>query len=142
MMNICRILLTISALAYGFTPALVDLGDGHIFNDLWAPHARFHGVWLLSTLAAMGAWVLILCWHKSGRAVDRLRTASVLGLIALGTFFVATFAMGAYGGSLSDEVGEGLILGLNGNVVVFAIALVIQAGAAVIAWTQLGEDQQ
>ena len=97
---------------------------------------------ILSILAAMGAWVLVLCWHKSGRAVDRLRTASVLGLIALGTFFVATFAMGAYGGSLSDEVGEGLILGLNGNVVVFAIALVIQAGAAVIAWTQLGEDQQ
>ncbi len=140
MMNSCRILLTIPAIAYGLTPALVDLGEGHIFNELWSPHARFHGVWLLSTLAAMGAWVLILCWHKSGRPVDRLRTASVLGLIALGTFFVATFAMGAYGGSLSDEVGEALIFGVNGNLVVFSIALVIQAVAAFIAWTKLEED--
>lgn len=137
---ICRLLLTVSALAYGLVPILVDLGEGHIFNDLWSPHARFHGVWLLATLGGIGAWTLVLCWQKNGRVTDRLRSASVLGLIALGAFFIALFTMSTYGGSLSDEVDADMIFELNGNLVVFTIAIIIQAAAAIIAWTRLGED--
>jgi hypothetical protein len=40
-----RILLTFSAIGYGFVTIKADFNQTHATNPLWTPHARFHVVW-------------------------------------------------------------------------------------------------
>jgi hypothetical protein len=133
-------LLLVAAAIYGIIPPIVDLGESHTFHPAWPPHARFHMVWLLgtnSTLAAIVAW-LVLTGTVEQRET-RLRFASLLGIAALGGFFVATLTQSAYGGALHDPTAEvSLILGLDGNLVAFTPALVIQLVAAWLAHRKSG----
>ena len=133
-------LLLVAAAIYGIIPPIVDLGESHTFHPSWPPHARFHMVWLLgtnSTLALIVAW-LVLAGPAEQRET-RLRFASLLGVAALGGFFVATFTQSAYGGALHDPTAQvSLIFGLDGNLVAFTPALLIQLVAAWLAHRRPG----
>ena len=133
-------LLLVAAAIYGIIPPIVDLGESHTFHPAWPPHARFHMVWLLgttSTLAMIVAW-LVLAGPAEQRET-RLRFASLLGIAALGGFFIATFTQSAYGGALHDPTAEvSLIFGLDGNLLGFTSALLIQLIAAWLAHRRPG----
>ena len=133
--KLVSVLLLVAAAIYGIIPPIVDLSETHAFHPAWPPHARFHMVWLLgtnSTLALIVAW-LVLAGPAEQRET-RLRFASLLGIAALGGFFVATLTQSAYGGALHDPTGRvSPIFGLDGNLVGFTPALVIQLVAAWLA---------
>ena len=128
-------LLLLAAAIYGIIPPIVDLTETHAFHPAWPPHARFHMVWLLgtnSTLAAIVAW-LVIAGNAEHRDM-RLRFASLLGIAALGGFFVATLTQSAYGGALHDPTGRvSPVFGLDGNLVGFTPALLIQLVAVWLA---------
>ena len=133
--KLVSVLLLVAAAIYGIIPPIVDLSDTHAFHPAWPPHARFHMVWLLgtnSTLALIVAW-LVLAGPAEQRET-RLRFASLIGIAALGGFFVATLSQSAYGGALHDPTAHvSLILGVDGNILVFTPALAMQLVAAWLA---------
>ena len=133
--KLVSVLLLVAAAIYGIIPPIVDLGESHTFHPSWPPHARFHMVWLLgtnSTLALIVAW-LVLAGPAEQRET-RLRFASLIGIAALGGFFVATLTQSAYGGALHDPTANvSLILGVDGNLLVFTPALLMQIVAAWLA---------
>ena len=128
-------LLLVAAAIYGIIPPIADLSDTHAFHPAWPPHARFHMIWLLgtnSTLAAIVAWLVLA--RDNGQRETRLRFASLLGIAALGGFFVATFTQSAYGGALHDPTGGfSPIFGVDGNLLAFGPAMVIQLVAVWLA---------
>ena len=119
-LRISRILITIVTLLYGALPLLADLTETHVFHPDWTPHARFHMVWLLATLCSVALLALYLMWFSRTDASVRIRLAGVIGLCAMGGFFVAALTKDAYGGSLTDPVG-GVppLMGMDANLVVF-----------------------
>ena len=128
-------LLLVAAAIYGIVPPVVDLTETHAFHPAWPPHARLHMVWLLGTnsiLAAIVAWLVLA--GEAGQRDTRLRFASLLGVAALGGFFVATLTQSAYGGALHDPTGGvRLIFGLDGNLLAFTPAMIVQLVAVWLA---------
>jgi len=140
MINIVRVLLTIAAIQYGFFPLAADLGESHVFNPDWPPHARLHTVWLLGIGSGIGAYVIFLTWGPSKDRIRQLWHASILGIIVLAAFFVAAVTSSSYGGALSDPVHEILIAGINANLFAFSIAAIFQISAMIILWTNSSND--
>lgn len=125
-LNLARILITIATLVYGFVPLLVDLTETHVFHPDWTPHARFHMVWLLATNTSLALVSLYLLWISRFDTLIRVRAAGMLGLCALGGFFVSLITKGLYGGSLVDpHGGVPPIMGLDANLVVFTPMLLL-----------------
>jgi hypothetical protein len=131
--KIAALLLTLSAIIYGVIPPLVDLTETHVFHPGWTPHARFHMVWLLAVNSSIAIYVLFLVWWPGGDRSRQMKTAGILGLIALGGFVVSAIFRGAYGGAFTDPVG-GVppIMGIDANLVVFSPALVMQIIALIL----------
>jgi hypothetical protein len=128
-------LLIISALIYGVVPPIVDLTETHVFHPDWTPHARFHMVWLLAVNSSLALFVGYLTIWPSAQRLQRLKVASVLGLIALGGFVVAAVSRGAYGGGFTDPVG-GVppIMGMDANLLVFSPAIAVQVIATALVF--------
>jgi len=129
MLTTARVLLTIVAVQYGVVPIFVDLSPSHVFHDEWPPHARFHMVWLIASSAGIAAFTVWAAWGKYGNDARCLRLVCIPGLIVLGSFFVATLLKGNYAGELADPAHQILILGVDGNLFAFSIALVLQITA-------------
>lgn len=109
--------LTAATAAYGFAPILADLNETHLFNPDWSPHARMHGAWLLFSGACIASFNLFKAW-----AHDELIVPSVLGLLFVSGFWLATFTAPFYQGALVDDNGfEDTLLGFNANVLVFLV---------------------
>lgn len=132
MKKIAAILLSISAIQFGFVPPIVDLTVSHVFHPDWPPHARFHMVWLLAIGSTLATYVLISLWVQPNE--QKSRHASIIGCIVLAGFFASAFAQTSYGGSLSDLDEPIQILGIDGNVVAFSIAAVLQIIGTAILW--------
>lgn len=134
--RLASILLVLMAVVYGVLPPMVDLTETHVFHPDWTPHARFHMVWLLAVNSALA---LFVCWLVLWPAADRLprlKTASILGLIALGGFVVAALFRSSYGGGFTDpQGGVPPIMGMDANMVVFAPAILLQLVAAFLVFS-------
>jgi hypothetical protein len=63
--KIAAILLTLTAVVYGFIPLLVDLSPTHVLHPAWSPHARFHVVWQISIGTMIALIVLYLLWVRA-----------------------------------------------------------------------------
>ena len=120
-----RVLMSLATLVYGVIPPIVDLTETHVFHPDWTPHSRLHMVWLLGTNSAIAVLALYLLWfHKANRAFG-VRLAGTLGLCVYGGFWLSASTASLYGGAVSDKGGVPPIMGIDANVLVFSIALLV-----------------
>lgn len=116
-----RLLITVATLIYGFAPLQADLNTTHVFHPEWTSHARFHGVWLLSILSSIAILSLWLLWAGS-----RTILAGVLGLCAVGGFWVAAATRKMYGGAFADADGINVaFFGVDGNAATFTLVVIL-----------------
>ena len=127
-----KILLTLSAIQFGFVPPFVDFTESHVFHPEWPPHARFHLVWLLASGALFAAYVIGAIWFS--RSSSAIRQASIVGCIVLVAFFAATLSLSQYGGSLTDLEEPIHVFGIDGNVFSFALAALLQFVGTLMVW--------
>lgn len=100
-----RLLVTFGLLIFGLLLPILEIGDTHVFNPAWPPHARLHEVWQLTTnssLAIVGLW---LVWARG-----RIIMASIIGLCVMGGVVIAHLIEARYGGALVYSGGAGLAL--------------------------------
>lgn len=133
-MLIIRICLSISVVLFAVGPLFVDLSASHVFNADWPPHARFHMVWLLGLLAVAGLVTLVGAWRVKEHQTMALKLITLPGWLVLLPFFIAVFSVGTYGGSLSDVPDAPKVLGLDGNIFGFSLAVIFQGTASLLAW--------
>ena len=138
---LAKILLSIAAIQFGFIPAFVDFTETHVFHPDWPPHARFHLVWLLTSGVVFASGVLVAIWYGAKRNWQLIKHVSLIGCIVLGSFFVAVGARAYYGGSLTDSKTPIEIFGLDGNVVSFTVAALLQLIGTIIVWRSDGDEQ-
>ena len=120
-----RVLMTVATLLYGVLPPLVDLTETHVFHPGWTPHARMHMVWLLGTNSAIAVLALYCLWlYKTNRAFG-VRLAGILGLCVFGGFWLSAFTIHLYGGALTDQGGVPSVMGMDVNILVFSLALLL-----------------
>jgi len=120
-----RVLMTLATLIYGVLPPFVDLTETHVFHPEWTPHSRMHMVWLLGTNSAIAVLALYLLWFHKANSAFGARLAGILGLCVFGGFWLSAFTISLYGGALSDKGGVPPILGMDANIVVFSLALLL-----------------
>ncbi|MEL6235038.1 MAG: DUF6640 family protein [Pseudomonadota bacterium] len=124
---IWKAVISLATIFYGLVPAIADLNETHLFHPGWSAHARVHGAWFLGFGAGMAGLSLFLTWRR-----DDARLAAVIGLLFAAAFWLAYLTSGLYGGSLVDEGGvEAQILGLDANLAVFSVLLVVFLAAAI-----------
>ena len=120
-----RVLMTLATLIYGVLPPFVDLTETHVFHPEWTPHSRMHMAWLLGRNAAIaGVALYFLGLHKANNAFG-VRLAGILGLCVFGGFWLSAFTISLYGGAMSDKGGVPPVLGMDANIVVFSLALLL-----------------
>lgn len=130
--------MTVAVLLAAALPILVDIGESHLLNPAWPPHARVHEVWLLSTGAGIGAVALRLIWTR-----PQLVLAAVLTACILGGFLVAAATAPLYGGVLVDPATAHLmpnndqVFGIPANLFAFSLALVILLFGLALARTKM-----
>jgi hypothetical protein len=120
-----RIIMTIATMMYGIVPPLVDLTETHVFHPDWTPHARMHMVWLLGTNTSIAMVALYVLWLHQTSLILRVRLAGVLGLCVYGGFILSASTTSLYDGSLSDAGGVPPIIGMDANILVFSLALLL-----------------
>lgn len=120
-----RVLMTLCTVGYGFLPPLVDLGRTHVQHPDWTPHSRMHMVWLLATNFGVSVVALYLLWFSGARATLGVRVAGLLGVCVYGGFVLAASTAPLYGGALSDRGGVPPVMGVDVNVLVFSLALLV-----------------
>jgi hypothetical protein len=122
---------------YGVLPPIVDLTETHVFHPNWTGHARFHMVWLLFVNSTLAALVVLLAWWPGPQRDARMTFGAILGTVVLGGFMGAVATLGLYGGTLTDPggvpPGPG---GLDLNILVFSVALLLQLVALAICVKQ------
>lgn len=113
-----KLSVTACVLTFGLIVPILEINDTHLFNPLWPAHARLHEAWQLMTNGALAATCLWLVWLQ-----QRVRLASVIGLIVTGGFLAAYATRVAYGGSMLHTDGTELrALGANAAVLVMGAA--------------------
>jgi len=120
-----KILITLGLSAAALIPLTVDFGPSHIASEQWSPHARFHLTWaLLGNLFALPI-LLFAVWsglHGTGRSV---RLVAFLGMASMAGFFTASAFRENLGAALHDPGHQHLMLGMDGNSVIFAIIFAV-----------------
>jgi hypothetical protein len=93
-MKFGRSLITFTLVATMVLPILTHWNPTHVFNPTWPGHARFHvalGDCMMFSYSVVGLWLL---WRQSpGQGVDVL-VATLIPIIAWGSFFMASFLPG------------------------------------------------
>lgn len=117
-------IMTVATLVYGLGPLIIDLTATHVFHPEWTPHARMHMVWLLGTNTLIALVALYFLWLYKFVAFG-VNLAGILGLCVYGSFMLSAFTSPLYGGSMGDEAGVPLVMGLDANIFGFSIALML-----------------
>lgn len=125
-----QILLTLTAFEF-FGPSLRDYNASHVFNPAWVGHARFHLMWLLGFMSLSGFVNLYLIWLWRPFDVRHLWLSFAWQACNLGGFWISVVLAPVYGGAVTMPDTHVYILGLDENVVVFALlsVLLVAAGA-------------
>lgn len=119
-----KALLTLGVFEF-FGPVLRDIGDSHLLNPEWVGHARFHLMWFLVFIALSGIANLALIWKIGDRRA--LLLAWVWQAINIAAFWGAAALSGVYGGRVVDASFHTVILGLNENLFVFVVLVLLSA---------------
>lgn len=119
-----RLLATAALLVFVVVVPALELGDTHLRNPHWPPHARLHEGWQLATNALLG--LLAIAWAWTPR---RFIAACLLGLALAGGFVAAWWLRGAYGGSMAGTTSTAVaVAGVDPAV------LLVHALALAFAW--------
>lgn len=130
-----RILMTVTAIALAFGPAIADFNKTHATNPLWPPHARFHVVWQVITNSSLCLMMLYVLWTPlvAQYNLQLILVALVQGAI-LAPLYITIASMSLFDGALKDVNGlrpfqfnfGGRVVKLDTNVVGFSnITLVL-----------------
>ncbi len=129
-----RILMTITAIALAFGPAIADFNKTHATNPLWPPHARFHVVWQVITNSSLCLMMLYIIWTPIVEQYHlQLFVAAIVQGAILLPIYVTIACMGLFGGALKDVNGlrpftfniGGKIIKLDTNVVGFTNMIIV-----------------
>ena len=126
-----RVLLTITALEF-FGPIVRDFNASHAMNPAWVGHARLHLVWLLGFMLLSGIANLHLLWFRRPFELRDLWLSAAWQCCNLGGFWLAALAAPAYGGLVRVPGEHVQILGVNENVLVFAVLSALMAIALLL----------
>lgn len=102
---LAKLLVTFGLLVFGLLLPVLEVGDTHVFNPDWPPHARLHEVWQLITntsLAVVGLW---LAWARG-----KIILPGVIGLCVMGGVLGAHLIEARYGGALVYSGGPSLAI--------------------------------
>ena len=123
-----RALLTITCIEF-FGPIGRDTNWTHLLNPTWPGHARIHLVWFLALIFLSGLANLYLIWFRRPRDLRDLWLSVYWQAANLGSFWIACLLSPLYGGVITLPDTHVQILGIDENVVVFAILSAILAAA-------------
>ena len=90
-MRIGRFVITFTLTATMVLPILIHWNRTHVFNPTWPGHARFHvvlGDCMMFGFSVVGLWLL---WRKSPGQNVNVLVATLVPIIAWGSFFMASF---------------------------------------------------
>jgi hypothetical protein len=96
-MKLGRILITLTVITLMAFPLLFDWNRTHVFNAAWPPHARFHnavGIFMMFGYAVVALWLL---WRRSADPGTSVLVATLVPVIAYGSFFIAICVPGVAG---------------------------------------------
>jgi hypothetical protein len=124
---ISRTLITICVLIFVVIIPILEVNASHVFNSSWPAHARFHEVWQLITNCGIGVFCLWLVWQK-----NKIKLASVLVIIVMGSILVAHGIQGFYSGSILSGNISKTILGMELVVFVALVTVAMAIGAALL----------
>ena len=129
-----RVLLTLTAVEF-FGPIVRDFNPSHAMNPSWPGHARLHLVWLLGFMLLSGLANLYLLWLRRPFDVGNLRLSAAWQCCNLGGFWLAALSTPAYGGLVRVPEEHVEILGVNENLLVFAVLSALMGVALVLLRT-------
>lgn len=132
-----QILLTTTGFEF-FGPIARDFNASHAMNPAWVGHARLHLVWLLGFMLLSGFANLYLVWFRRPFDVRNLWLSAGWQCCNLGGFWIAAGLAPAYGGLVMVPDEHIQLLGVNENVLVFAILSMLMAAALVLLRTGTG----
>ena len=121
-----RILLTFTGLEF-LGPIARDFNASHAMNPAWVGHARLHLVWLLGFMLLSGIANIYLLWFRRPYDVGNLRLSAAWQCCNLGGFWLAALLTPVYGGLVRVPDEHIQVLGLNENVLVFAVLSTMMA---------------
>lgn len=131
-----QILLTVTAFEF-FGPIFRDFNASHAWNPDWDPHARLHLVWQLATMGFSGLANLYLIWFRQPRDTRNLWLSVGWQLTTIGGFWTACILTPTYGGKITMPNIHTYILGIDENVLVFAILSTVLAAAVFLLATRV-----
>ena len=134
-LKLAKLFVIIPTIWYGIVPPIIDFNTSHVLNPDWTGHARFHMVWLLVLNMLLSISCLLLIFKKIPSEIIGLRIAACISFCVYAGFFISTWTMKIYGGSLSDGNGVPPIMGIDGNVLVFTPLSIILMIGLYLSWT-------
>lgn len=132
-----QILLTTTGFEF-FGPIARDFNASHAMNPAWVGHARLHLVWLLGFMLLSGFANLYLVWFRRPFDVRNLWLSAGWQCCNLGGFWIAAGLAPVYGGLVMVPDEHIQVLGVNENVLVFAILSMLMAAALVLLRVETG----
>ncbi len=126
-----QVLLTTTGFEF-FGPIVRDFNASHAMNPAWVGHARLHLVWLLGFMLLSWFANLYLVWFRRPFDVRNLWLSAGWQCCNLGGFWIAAALAPAYGGLVMVPDEHVQFLGVNENVLVFAILSTVMAAALVL----------
>jgi len=132
-----RIVLTLTGFEF-FGPIARDFNASHAMNPAWVGHARLHLVWLLGFMLLSGLANVYLVWFRRPFDVRDLWLSAGWQCCNLGGFWLAVLLAPVYGGLVMVPGEHVQFLGVNENVLVFAILSVLMLAALFLLRTGTG----
>jgi len=130
MIQLARILVSVASLVTLIGSNLADWNKTHLFSELWSPHAKFHGAWLIFAFSLLSLYCLYLVWSQPDRQPQPTRTAAMVQTCIWLAFFPALLVPGGAladpGKSFAEIAGlEVNFYGALGQLLVLALSLAL-----------------
>ncbi len=129
MLILARFLIGFVAVVTMVGSNVSDWNRTHVFSELWSPHARMHGVWLVFLLTLLS---ILSLWLVSARKAQPDR--SLIACLIQGVLWVSFFPALLVPGATTHDPSRALfpIFGIELNVYGAAANIIVLAAALVM----------